>query len=116
MCPEKKQKLNELRRRLSTMSKEEEARLLAERGIVATIDGHVLSPRNRILLAWQGCEDAIVGGFQQWKRAGRHVRAGEHGAAIFFPRIKKTDPDEGPELAGFLTVSVFGKSQTEAYA
>lgn len=89
---------------------------------LVTCEGHALSLHNVCLIAKQFPGASIVGGFQQWKRAGRQVRKGEHGAMIWIP-TGHSKPGDGPtaedvsaaegESIRFLTATVFDVSQTE---
>ena len=92
---------------------------LASRVQVHTIEGHGLSVHNQCLLALQCPACTIVGGFRQWKKAGRHVRKGESGHMIWIPRFRnKSDVPEGQEresmgVEGFIVGTVFDIGQTE---
>jgi antirestriction protein ArdC len=89
---------------------------------VVTVEGHVLSFHNACLLAMQTPAATVVGGFQQWRRAGRTVRKGEHGAMIWAPTKRHgaddtPAADNGSELAErrhFIAVTVFDVAQTDA--
>lgn len=75
--------------------------------------------RNRLLAALHGHYDAR--GFRQWKQAGRSVRKGSKAFYILAPwtvKAKEDDPANGIKagdsiVIGFLSVPVFGYSQTE---
>lgn len=109
--------------KVGEMSDAQRAELCAKMGTVVNCDGHPLSLRNTILIAFQGHPGAtIVGGFRQWIKAGRVVRKGEHGATILFPRTFGEKAEEGPRegeaptdapKVRFLTGTVFDISQTE---
>jgi len=79
---------------------------------------HQYSFNNQILI-WSQMPDASrVAGFNTWKDAGRIVRKGEKGIAIFAPMIfkaKDAEPDEIPRetRTGFRLVYVFDISQTD---
>jgi antirestriction protein ArdC len=74
---------------------------------------------NRIIMAINGTSDAR--GFQQWKQAGRNVKAGEKAFHILAPKMikKKTKTDANQDqkdefmCIGFLTIPVFKVEQTE---
>jgi len=94
------------------------------RGLATTIEGHVLSPTNQMLIAYQsiGQQPAtLVGGFQQWRKAGRCVAKGQHGYAIWVPIGKKdksgdeavSKPASTDERAGFMLATVFDITQTQ---
>ena len=103
--------------RLAKMSKDERARWQAEAGLVVTIEGRALSPRNTVLLYFQRQDVSMVGGFRQWIKAGRAVRKGEHGLSILVPAGggTKQNDDGGEEEAQvyFIGGTVFDISQTE---
>lgn len=114
---EKRQKLREYAKAISKMNEAERNALV--QSWPTTIEGHPVSVHNACLLAYQGGA-TVIGGFNQWKRAGRYVRKGEHGKSIWIPLgfRKKTDENgettqEG-EKTGFGLASVFDISQTEA--
>ncbi|MBN1171088.1 MAG: ImmA/IrrE family metallo-endopeptidase [Micromonosporaceae bacterium] len=84
------------------------------------------------LLIGQQCPDAtVVAGYQAWRKAGRHVRRGEHGIYILAPLVRRGsndttgpaatgdatslgEPDRGrSEIVGFRAVAVFDISQTD---
>jgi len=104
----------------------ERAALAARLG-TKTCEGHALSAYNTIMLYYQsGRALAMVGGFQQWKKAGRMVKKGEHSiGCIYVPLFRKSTADKTSEDAtddtsaecridtGFRLVSVFGVDQTE---
>lgn len=115
MTTERKQKIKVLRDRLSNLT-ELEKQALASRGIIATVEGRTLSLHNTILVYLQsnGQATTVVGGYQQWKKAGRQVKKGEHGLMIWFP-VGQKDQDTGDITAPetFYTGTVFDISQTE---
>jgi hypothetical protein len=110
MTAEKKQKIADLRKRLSGITEIEKSRLISK-GTVTTIEGHVLSVRNTMLCYFQFANPTVVGGFQQWRKAGRTVRKGEHGMAIFTPCHTKSD--DGSDETYFITSTVFDITQTD---
>jgi hypothetical protein len=114
MTPEKRDKIKLLRHRLANLTPEEREELTS-RGLIATVEGHVLSMHNTILVYLQsaGRTPSVVGGFQQWKRAGRSVKKGEHGFTIWFPGKKRDEDTEDAEVNRFFTATVFDVSQTE---
>jgi len=114
---EKKAKIKELRDKLKSLDDATRNDML-KNGHIMTIEGKSLSDKNTLLLLFQGVRDSIVGGYQQWKRAGRQVKKGEHGAVIWFPSNFKKVNDDGEESEGtsFFTGTVFAQSQTEELA
>lgn len=110
----RKERMKELRSALCKLTVDER-QALAERYGVVTIEGRQLSINNQCLLAMQMGNPTIVGGFQQWKKAGRVVRKGEHGAIIWFPSGKKSEEqvqDDEIEMH-FFTGVVFDITQTD---
>ncbi len=115
---EKKERIKQIRSTLSQMSEDQRQAVADKLGIV-TVEGHPLTPHNQCFLVAQSpINFTVVGGFQQWKKAGRIVRKGEHGFLIFVP--SKAKQNEGPEMVSddddvfFFTATVFDISQTES--
>jgi hypothetical protein len=123
---EKKEKINRIRKTLSEMT-EEQRQAVAEKFGIVTVEGHSLSAHNQCFLVAQSeLNFSIVGGYRQWKKAGRSVRKGEHGFYLFVPSITKEEtlvsPNGGENAAEassdddtpfFFTAVVFDISQTE---
>jgi len=111
---ERKTKIKELRQKLANLT-EEEKQALVKRGLIATIEGRVLSIQNTILVYLQSNSKipSVVGGYQQWKRAGRQVRKGEHGMMIWFPVGEKDENGSIQSPETFYTAIVFDVSQVE---
>ncbi len=115
---QKKEKIISIRKKLSEMP-EEQRNALAEKFGIVTVEGHPLTAHNQCFLVAQSeINFTIVGGFQQWKKAGRIVRKGEHGFYIFVPSKQKDDPPDNTEIQNeddvhFYTAVVFDISQTE---
>jgi len=95
------------------MPPEDRAKLAAQG--VATIEGHALSLKNAMLLMMQRAQVSVVGGFQQWRQAGRVVRKGEKALALWIPVTRKETDESGEETVnpGFRIANVFDISQTE---
>lgn len=100
---------------------EEQRQAVADKYGIVTVEGHLLTPHNQCFLVAQSeINFSIVGGFQQWKKAGRIVRKGEHGFLIFVP--SKAKEENNPEMISddenvhFFTATVFDISQTEVIA
>ncbi len=115
---QKKEKIISIRKKLSEMPEEQRSALAEKFGIV-TVEGHPLTAHNQCFLVAQSeINFTIVGGYQQWKKAGRIVRKGEHGFYIFVPSKQKDDPPDNSEIqieddVRFYTAVVFDISQTE---
>lgn len=114
MTPEHKAKINALRERLKTLTPDDRQQFI-NRGLVSTIDGHPLSITNTILVYLQsgGQYPTIVGGFQQWRRAGKCVKRGQHGMTIWFPVGSKDADGNIIETTKFYTTTVFDITQVE---
>lgn len=121
---ERRRQMGELARRIAAMTDEQRAEMQKRMPSIATIEGHALSFHNTAMIIMQNGEHAtVVGGFRQWKKAGRFVRKGEHGFAIWAPRKKKTAGEDTIEVSvseidadedlSFLLVTVFDVSQTD---
>jgi antirestriction protein ArdC len=104
------------------MSHEDRAAIVAKIGTVATIEGRALSIHNACLLFTQRPDVSIVGGYRQWQRAGRQVRKGETGCAIWRPvKRKRAETDNGrngdeDNRPGFILITVFDIAQTDETA
>ena len=115
MTDERKARLQKLQKQLKALTPEQRHEL-ANRGIIATIEGRQLSTHNTILVYMQsnGRIPTIVGGYKQWKAAGHQVRKGEHGYSIWFPvGSKAKDDDEVEATENFYMGNVFDITQTE---
>ena len=111
-----KQKIVEIRKKLASMSEGERQKFVSQVGRVVTIDGRPLSPNNTELCLFQKEDVTIVGGFQQWRKAGRQVRKGEHGLAIWVPAIpksKESEPEPPEDDMYFIGATVFDITQTD---
>lgn len=118
MTTERKQRIKELRQRLSNLT-EKERQTLASRGIIATVEGRTLSLHNTLLVYLQanGQTPTVVGGYQQWLKAGRQVLKGEHGYMIWFPvGSKNEETGDIIHAETYFTATVFDISQTEEQA
>jgi hypothetical protein len=110
----KKAKMKQLGEQFAKMSEAERVELSNQLGSLRTIEGRPLSFKNSALLYFQKKGVSIVGGFQQWKKAGRIVKKGEKALAIFCPATKKTEEGETSDSPSFFfTGNVFDISQTE---
>lgn len=110
---ERKEKFQKLAREFSQMSVEERVRVAEKMPLVFTIDGRALSQRNSVLLQMQTVRPVtIVGGYNQWRSAGRQVRSGEKALYMLAPSVRQTQ--EGLEDTYFVSVPVFDVAQTDA--
>ncbi len=111
----RKDRINELRRKLAGLTEAERQELTA-RGIIATIEGRALSLRNTLMVYIQcnGNTPTVVGGYQQWRKAGRQVSKGQHGYTILFPAGNK-DKETGDiiDATRFFAGTIFDIAQTE---
>ena len=119
----KKSRIQAIRKTLSEMTEEKRTELIEKFGIVVTIEGHPLTAHNTCFLYAQTEKPiTVVGGFQQWRKAGRTVKKGEHSLLIFVPSIKRKDGPVPSEVEGsedepfFFTANVFDITQTELIA
>jgi hypothetical protein len=110
---ERREKLAAMAKQIAAMPPEDRAKLAAQG--VATIEGHALSLKNAMLLIMQRAQVSVVGGFRQWKQAGRIVRKGEKALALWIPVSRKETDESGEETVnpGFRIANVFDISQTE---
>lgn len=106
-----KEKLLEIREKLKNLTDEEKAKLQQTVGVV-TIEGHVLSSNNTMLIAFQNPKSSVVGGYRQWLKAGRHVMKGESGMVIWVPANKKKKEESEEQEKYFFVSTVFDISQT----
>lgn len=103
--------------KIAAMPMEKRILLAHTYGIRTAGEGHELSPSNQLLLVMQCPRVSVVGGFQQWREAGRAVRKGEKALAIWVPIRGKsegdsTGTDENGESTFFILGNVFDISQT----
>jgi hypothetical protein len=109
-------KTRELAQRISKMSDAERVALVQD--WPTTIEGHRVSLKNACLIAFQGGA-SVIGGFDQWRKAGRRVKKGGQSVQIFVPlgiRRLNAEPDGEPDAespTGFTVASVFDITQTE---
>lgn len=114
---ERRAKMRSVAAQISKMNPEQRAALAAKCPIV-TIEGHALSAFNMCLLMMQNPTATVVGGFRQWKKAGRSVTKGEHGAGIWCPIGTKSTDANGEthtemDEKKFVFGTVFDISQTQ---
>lgn len=93
---------------IGKLTPEDREKILKACKAVVTIEEHPLSPCNTVLCWYQrgGVIDtdgvkhvdlSVVGGVQQWRKAGRRIKKGEKGLTIWFPRVKKAGSEKGEE-------------------
>lgn len=110
---ERREHLRGLWERVAALSEEERATLATKVQIITTCEGHELSANNTILLYYQYENTTVIGGFQQWRKAGRQVKKGERAMGIWIPakQSQKESKDKKPSF--FVFGSVFDISQTD---
>lgn len=96
---ERRERIRLLATRISQMTQSERQEMVQRSGAgaVCSIEGRALSHFNQCLILSQDEHATVVGGFQQWRAAGRMVMKGEKGLAIWFPIKRKEKEDEGRE-------------------
>ena len=110
----KRARIKQLRAILAGMSPDQRQAMADQFGIV-TVEGHQLTPYNQCFLVAQSpISFSVVGGYRQWKKAGRIVRQGEHGFYILVPHGEKDESGKIEEAENFWTVTVFDVSQTDS--
>lgn len=109
---QRRAKFRNLARQLGAMPKAQRDALAARLPGIATVEGRTLSTINTCLIAAQCPSATIVGGFRQWKKAGRSVKKGEHGLSLWVPFGVK-DADTGETDTRFGMGTVFDVAQTE---
>ena len=113
----RQEKIKAVRAKLASVT-EEEKKHITENCFITSVDGHVLSPKNTMMAYFQSAGETptVVAGYQQWKKAGRQVKKGEHGLIIFAPgKGKKADDGIQDDTdVFFFAVTIFDISQTEA--
>jgi len=91
---ERRQRIAAIARKFASLPEAERIRLTSGR-LLTTVEGHELSPCNTFLLIHQRDNVSLVGGFDQWKKAGRKVAKGERALAIRIPCQRRTEAPEG---------------------
>jgi hypothetical protein len=124
---ERRQKMRELAKRISSMSAEEREQLAA-RFPVVSIEGKALSPYNTAFIISQKPGATVVGGIRQWRAAGRYISGGKGcGLALWVPCAGEADRDvsevgevhedkeTGHKTMRFLLGTVFDVSDTSEF-
>src|SRR5262249_40225858 len=112
---ERRERFQALARMVSAVPADARAALAMRAGI-RTIEGRELSIFNQCLLVNQLATASIVGGFQQWKRAGRSVVKGARGLAIWVPtgrRVAGAGEGQAEPAAGGVFSLVDGPDPAE---
>lgn len=121
----RRERFNELARRVAAMSEDQRAALVNRAGGIFTCEGRTLSMFNSCLIMSQDANASQVGGFWQWQKAGRRVNKGAVGLCLWIPTAAKGNagPTDGTEAQGdgttgpksrarFVMGTVFDISQT----
>jgi hypothetical protein len=118
---ERRQKMRELAKRISSMSAEERE-ALALRFPVVSIEGKALSPYNTAFIISQKPGATVVGGIRQWRAAGRYISGGKGcGLALWVPTGTKRNGSNGEaeftddSEVRFLLGTVFDVSDTSEF-
>jgi hypothetical protein len=92
---ERRNRIRKLASTISAMTQEQREEMVRKSGAgaVVTVEGRPLSPFNQCLLLAQDEHATVVGGFQQWRAAGRVVMKGAKSLALWFPIKRKEDKD-----------------------
>lgn len=114
-----KQNKAELAKQVKAMGADQIERLACELGTV-TVEGHRLSGFNTCYLWMQaGRALAMVGGCDQWRKAGRMIAEGQHAAGYIYVPMNGRKVERGAEEdstngrpIGFRLVPMFDVSQT----
>ena len=110
MTDTKKDKVKELRAFLSSMNETQRQAFVSKYGFVS-VEGHSYSLVNQCLIAFQCPQATICGGYQQFRKAKRQVKQGEHGFIIFYPSSRKNE-ETGEDDISFYVGTIFDISQT----
>lgn len=121
---ERRAKMRELAKAVSAMTEAERNAIVARAGGVVTVEGRRLSLFNTVFALQQDGAASVLGGFQQWRNAGRQVRKGEKAIAIWVPIEKTSAPSAAPggeeddedRVKRFRLVSMFDIAQTDPIA
>ena len=122
LTPEEKRERADGRHALAFNAKNVEpkkkAGILAALAALQTIEGRVLSEKNKVMLYLQaqtmGFTPTKVGGFAQWRKVGRSVKVGAKGMQMCFPMEKTEEKDDGTTTKSvhFSWTTVWDETQT----
>lgn len=114
---ERRDQIKKIAKTVSAMTPAQREAMANRFGGIVNNEGRRLSIFNSCLLLQQREGVSMVGGFQQWRTAGRMVRKGEKGLAIWIPTGKSEQPDDdemsSSDRMRFMLATVFDISQTE---
>lgn len=124
---ERRAKFKTLWKQVAAMPESERLLIACKLGLT-TCEGHQLSPGNQYLIFLQNPAASVLGGFRQWRKHGRTVKKGEHGAMIWVPcgagkkatgeatpasQAEGTAEPTGEGSSFFVVGTLFDISQTE---
>lgn len=89
----RREKMRGLAKTVSAMTPEQRTAIFSAHPVM-TIEGRALSMFNTCFLVSQLETVSIVGGFAQWRAAGRVVNKGEHGLAIWIPMKGRAEKED----------------------
>lgn len=107
---ERRERFKALARTVSAMSEDQRAEIVARCGAVVTCEGRPLSFLNTCLILSQDARASVVGGFWQWKRAGRRVRKGESALSLWIPTAKGGAGESSEPASAEIEAPADGKS------
>lgn len=94
----RRENLRSVSKKIAKMDSKDQAVLASPMANVVRINGEPLSLRNQCLLSVQSKEPCtMVGGYDQWIKAGRIVNKGEKGMGIRVPCQPREDAEEDDE-------------------
>ncbi len=115
---EKRAKVRDIAKQIAAMSEDDRRAMIQD--WPTTIEGHAVSVKNACLVAFMRPGATVIGGFQQWRKAGRPIKKGEHSSFFIWVPLtgKKKDEDAGEitedgERPNFALVPMFDISQTQ---
>lgn len=116
---EKRAKVRDIAKRIAAMTEEQRRAMIQD--WPTTIEGHAVSVKNACLVAFMRPGATVIGGFHQWRKAGRPIKAGEHSTFFIWVPLKgkkkddesAADINEDGERTNFALVPMFDISQTQ---